>query len=136
MDTACMKFDDDDFKLFKVECAYWIAMLGLHEWEFLYVFDAPDEEAMACTLGNMEKMTAVIYFPRSISHCNDVKAMCRTDIIIKAAQHEILEVLLMRIQVLAQSRSFQPDIFTGEVHSVIHRMAMVLDRLRALEAGI
>lgn len=135
MDINSMKFDESDFAMFKVECEYWIAMLGLHDWEFLYVFEAPDDDAIACTLGNMEKMTAVIYFTKAISKCNDVKALSKTEIVIKAGQHEVLEVLLMKLQVLAQSRSFQPSIFTSEVHSVIHRVAMILDRLRALEVA-
>lgn len=120
-----VKFSNSDFQLFKSECELWIKRAGLTEWEFMFVYGDipfPSDDSIACTLADMQKMTAVIYFPETLKDCADILAFSKAELIKRSAFHEIGEVLTMPLQLDAQARTYSASVVESHVHSLIHRI--------------
>jgi len=111
--------DKQKYKIFVDACKYWIDKFNLNhiEFNFVIVDDAPDRIAAATYQYDAHNA----YIELS-SEVND------RDEIIKAALHEVLEVLLMpmKLQAINLADAFHPYV-QHETHAVIHILESILE---------
>jgi hypothetical protein len=126
MSTEDMILTRDDFNVFVSECRYWQRRFGLTDWEVHYVFGMPSDDCdvIGATNSDYESRRATIYL-NAVIDSDDAKIE-RGELVKLTAQHEMMEVMLSPLQVLAQKRSWDIKTYNSEVHCVIHRISTAL----------
>lgn len=117
-----MKLTNKDLQLFKTECDKWINKLGLIGWDVNYEMkdlngnraelEGIYEARVATLLLNYD--ADVFYFPEgSISKQVEIKS---------SAKHEVLELFLYRLRVMAFDRNIDKSEWDSETHQIIHTL--------------
>jgi hypothetical protein len=104
------------FEIFKKECKKWIEIFGLKEWSYYFFHDNWDEKNRASVIYNVVKRTVSINLETKWNTpptVNDIKI---------TAFHEVCEVLLGPIYLIAESRSFDSSDLDSQCHSIIRRL--------------
>lgn len=118
-----MKLTQKHFDLFRNECERWRKHLGLISWTVDYEFDDL-KEAYADCLAHYSGRRATIRlnnnFPKKLSEID------LGDIIRQCALHEVLEMLLSPMVVLASDRSYDDTDYQKETHCVIRTLENIL----------
>lgn len=122
-----VKFNDDDFLLFVAESRTWITRYGLNDWDITFIFGVPetDNDSMACVSCNHEAMRATVYFNRE-NDSDDVLARDKNELIKHCAFHEITEIVLEPLEVLARSRYWNDASWESANHAVLYRIQKAL----------
>lgn len=103
------------YDIFCKECLYWIKKLSLFKYEYFFKWNEIEERANI-VIHNDSK---IIIITLSTTWYNLEPTPKR---IRKSAFHEICEVLLNKLCLIALSRYFNPDDLESESHSVIRIM--------------
>ena len=115
------KTSKKDYELFKSECRKWQPILNLNDWYIDFEHDLILEKCEACA--NMDlnaKAATLILSTEWVGVVND-----RT--VKMAAFHEMCEVFLCQIQMLANERfNVSPEQIVEATHSVIQVLMNVL----------
>ena len=111
---------EEDFTVFKEECNNWIRKFQLNEWEVEYQHLLVEGCYAQCEYDYMS-MSA------RLKLSVDWRERPITDIALrKTAMHEICELLLAKLVVLANSRFIDHDSIDSEIHSIIHRIQNIV----------
>jgi hypothetical protein len=122
-----IEFNEEDFKYFKKECRWWLNRLSLGDWEVDIVLEGTgDDDVLGATKANYEGKSAMIYLA-PVVESDEVLAKSKEEHLRMTARHEVLEVLLMTVQMMAQRREWDSENFNSEIHSVIHRLEKAFD---------
>ena len=106
------------FEAFCKECNRYIDIFGITEYFVNYQHDKidNDEWQAGCTV-DIEGMNAIIILSNNISMTNyEVRA---------AAKHEVLELLLGKLNLIMKSRTITAREIDTERHTVINRLLRV-----------
>lgn len=107
------------FELFQEECRKWIDFFGLKDWEVNYEHKA-DKDNLAGAYINLEGKIATFHLAIGwYSKPNDYEVR-------KCSFHEVCEVLLGRLQILAEKRFTTLSEINESVHDVIRRLENTL----------
>ena len=109
-----MKTTKEHFKLFQAECEKWLSFFGLYEWSVRYAHRNNNGCYAMCECDHEGK---VCVFSLSTSFLVPEYGIIKQ--IKKSAFHEVCELLLSKMRLLADSRSIQPHEVTEEIHRLI-----------------
>ena len=115
---AEMKTSKVDFEKFKTFAAKWLQALGLTEWDVVYTHNQANDDSLASCATDPEGMNATLNLD---TRKDD------TDIG-ELALHEVLELLLAKMDTMARDRTFDDKLFDSERHNVINRIMMIIKR--------
>lgn len=115
---AQMKTSKADFEKFKMFSARWLQALGLTEWDVVYTHSHANDDSLASCATDPEGMNATINLDTRKDD-TDVGEL---------ALHEVLELLLAKIDTMARDRTFDDKLFDSERHNVINRIIMLIKR--------
>lgn len=109
------------FKIFKAECEKWIKVWGLLEWKIYYDHLELDGDYGECCR-NLIAKKATIALGKTWANINaigsqEVKAI---------AFHEVAELLLSGLDILAMARFTTANEIESERHSIIQRLENVV----------
>lgn len=123
-----IEFSESDFEFFKSECRKWIQVLGLDDWQVGFIFGTVGDDSIAQVAANYCARKAHVYFATSLQDCNEALEPRNAARLIRgAARHEMLELMLMPMQVMAKNRKWDGDAYESETHAVIHRLEKLMD---------
>jgi hypothetical protein len=109
----------DNFNLFKEEAEAWTVAFGMYEWEIEYEHGEVHENLAQC-MYSVEAMDAKLILAKNWGSIEVTDyEICR------CAYHEIMEVLLSRLQWLLKNRCTDEEI-NCEIHSIIHKIQKVM----------
>lgn len=117
-----MKLKNKDFALFKKECEKWIDKLGLYDWNIKFEMLDMKNKAGRCT-ANYVSGNVVLKLG---SDFIDGNLVGKNDYIKETALHEILELLLMPMSILAGDRTYDEGEFDHQTHRVINSLMRIL----------
>ena len=105
---------EDMFRLFVSECQYWIGKYGLTSWEVHYEFGETENFNRAECHVQVDDFIAIITLPKTwIGTEPSNKMICRS------AFHEVNEVLMSTLLILARERFISEDRLGIETHRII-----------------
>ena len=107
------------FNIFRDECNKWIDKFNLNDWEINYEYAESAEDNAICRVNVPAKIA-------TLTLCN----ACDDTLIKISAMHEVLELLLFELTVLASKREWSEEAWDREVHTVIHRLQNVIYNLQ------
>ena len=114
---------DKDLEIFKKECLKWIDIFGLRGWRIKYTLTEKEGIYGSCST-NLTGKTATITLAKFMDK-NDYSI----DRIKKTAYHEVCELLLARINALADYRHTTRDELTEEIHNIIRTMEYIKENI-------
>ena len=119
------------FELFKKECQFWIDILNLNNYEINFSHESCEfygEKIFAITSRTYNSRYVDIIFSDTF---HDKEP---TDELIKRyAQHEVFEVLLNDMWILASARSWDEDQWDAAGHDLIHRLQYMSKKLMEMK---
>ena len=115
MEGSSWKTTDEHYKIFKQEALYWIRKLGLLEWEWFFEHDEIEDRAQV--VYNIENMMAIVTFSKDWSDLQPTPRLVR-----RCAFHEVQEVFLGTISIMAIQRNLDIGLLEGEVHKIIRTL--------------
>jgi len=123
------KFTRKDWELFQHEFNTLASELALHEWEVLHVWELPKDVtgAMACVDADVESMMATIYFTDEPLENPNLDGIAKAELITRVAHHEVLELLLYKMEYYARDREWSDSKYESERHNVIHKLQTIID---------
>jgi len=113
-----------DFQLFKAECKKWIEILGLKGWEIIYKHEDNKIKGRANFHIQLIDRISVITLSKTWGDNIVSKNSIR-----RSAFHEICEVFLSRIKIIAESRFINSDEIDEEIHAIIRTLENVIFNL-------
>lgn len=99
----------DDFELFKTKCQKWIDFFGLKNYKVKFKYEELDKGIGANVLVDDEATLAIITFNKNKSE-GDISEW---------AFHEVMHILLAKMNFLATSRYIEKDALTIEEEHVV-----------------
>jgi hypothetical protein len=113
----------EHFKVFKEEFLRWRHILGLTDWEILFKHTSPPEDSRAYVGYTTMYRCATVFLSPIWKNFDEplLDAQVR-----KAAFHEACELLLARLNILAQDRYLREGEITEAIHEVIRVLENVL----------
>ena len=105
---------EQDFEEFKKECWKWIDIFGLKEYSYHFIHNDEDPEAFAWCQADIPSKIAVICLTKTWGSNEYNLTQVR-----KSAFHEVCEVMLCEMVLMAKSRDFKQVAFEGATHRVI-----------------
>jgi hypothetical protein len=117
-----VKTTKDDFEYFQRECLKWIDRFHLNDWDIVFSWEDLEDQ-----LGELHAKyaarKAVIVLSKDFGDIfsNRKKLQLR-----QTAFHEVCELLLIRIGMMAKARVFDEEELEAEIHAVINRLMKVL----------
>jgi len=112
-----------EFKLFESEVHYWLNELQLNEWEVYTILENDNDDSDASCSPDLSSQQAIIKLNAYIIS-EDEKD---DDIIKGCALHEVLELLLAELRILAMERTFSYEQYDAASHRVIHKIQRLLE---------
>ena len=108
------------FELFKKECEFWIDHFGLKGWHVEYIHQNHDDGRACCgwkisgRIANITLSTEWEDWRKEPITENDIK---------RSAFHEVCELLLSRLSMMAKNRiANHDDVVDEEVHNIIRTL--------------
>lgn len=112
-----MKTTAEDFEIFKSEAMKWIVFFGLADWEVHFFHEFLDHGMGATTQGWFKSKNAEIKlnkeWPKEYKNEYQIRL---------TAFHEVCELLLMELRILAQCRYLAEDDIDHATHTIIQRL--------------
>jgi hypothetical protein len=112
-----MRTTKKDFQMFKKECEVWIERFGLLDWDVHFFHDDLPEGMYAGTSGWYKPKNAEISLNTNVS-----KDYYSPKCIKETAFHEVCELLLMELRIIAQTRYIQEEDIDHACHGIIQRL--------------
>jgi hypothetical protein len=115
---------EEHFELFKLECAIWLDIFGLKGWKIEYLHDGADntkERDLAWTSCHTVGRVATIGLQKDWLSTEPTEYRIR-----QTAFHEVCEVLLDRLETIANTRIIGPDEIREETHNIIRILENVV----------
>ncbi|MBU1235046.1 MAG: hypothetical protein KKC77_19335 [Proteobacteria bacterium] len=110
------------FETFKKEAQDWVKVLGLIGWEITYKHEDMPNDLAVCR-GNLGAMAADIVLGKDWDD-----EPITEDAIVNSAHHEVLELLLFEMAILAESRYCTGQQLETARHRVIQTLMNVMER--------
>ena len=111
-----METTDLDFELFRDEALYWIDYFGLKDWEVDIVHVELDGVMANCTgMWKSKHATLRLNTEWEDRYCTALEFR-------KSAFHEVCELLLMEVHIIAASRYCEEPDLDHAMHGVIQRL--------------
>lgn len=120
------KLKPKHYSLFKKEVSYWVKRLGLTDWEIYYGFDDKDKDSFATVNWRYKARKATIFLHKNwdVPNVNiDIERQIKT-----SALHEVLHILLARLNGLANDRTLDEIEYDSEEHGVINTIINLLEQ--------
>lgn len=108
------------FAAFKDEFTTWQERFGLLDWEVFFSNEIDEDNRASLTLGELENRCIAVNLSRDWD-CIPTEDFNESAIRL-AAFHECCELLLGRLERLAQNRGSTEDHLREEVHAIIRRL--------------
>ena len=118
-----MKLSDRQFAFFKKRVLFWIDALDLNEWMVFIKKTGGMKDDDACVEVDLPAMRAHITIRSDADVVDD-------EWFEDCAQHEVVELLLIQLQTMAESRGWSQSKFQSEVHSVVHRIQKLMRKIK------
>ena len=115
-----MKTTQKHFKLFKKECKKWIKTFGLLNWEVDFIHRLSDE-GIASTKYLYDNKWCEISLNK-----NWVNTKPTNYEIKRSSFHEAMELFLVSIRTIAESRYIKEDDIDPEIHNIIRTLENVI----------
>jgi len=106
-----------DFKEFRAEVEFWVKIFGLHDFYIEVQHDQTSDTDLATTYFVLEGKHALITLQKNWGADPPYK-----DQIKRTAFHEVAEILLSSLWLLACKREFSEDEIERERHAIINRL--------------
>ncbi len=119
-----MMLKEKDFVYFKKQCAYWIDKFGLTDWDISYEFGGLEDHNGGGCMANYVACHAIIKLHPSF---DDDYLISKEQYLKTNALHEVLELLLIPMQILAESREWNYAEYEHQRHRIIQRLSKVLE---------
>jgi hypothetical protein len=118
-----MRTTNEHFEIFAEKCREWINLLSLGDWDIdiLHENNLDMPHALATTEGHLLQHHGIIRFGRSWP-----KEYLNDEQIKRIALHEVIELMLIELRILAESRFLQPEEIDRSVHTIIQRLTNML----------
>jgi hypothetical protein len=111
---------DEHFDIFVEEFNYWVSRYSLNNWEFHFYFgldDSQDESARAVIFRDHPGRICLVFLNSTWVGTEPTEELLR-----HSAYHEACEMLLSKLNDLAQSRSCLREELEEAIHSVIRTL--------------
>lgn len=115
-DQRGYEITEEDFNLFVREGKYWQKFFGLLDWEIIYVLAASRDHRAWCSVGELKDRVAEI----GLAHRWEIQPTDKQ--IRRTVFHEIVELLTMRLYILAISRDASYQNIVEENHKIIRAL--------------
>ncbi len=124
----------EHFKIFKLECEYWIEEFGLREWDIYFSYKDVEGNDIAYLNWDTESRWAVINLCSENwkNHSGGVNEWE----VRKCAYHEIAELLLAKFCDLAEGRYSNKEELQAERHAIIQRLTNTHWEMDAKRRGV
>ncbi len=109
------------FEIFKAECQKWIEIFGLKGWRFVFEHEDGMEDCHANYTVKLQGRVCTIFLSTDWRHEKITEEQLR-----KSAFHEVCHIVLVRLQIIGESRFIHADEFSEEVHAIIRTLENVL----------
>jgi hypothetical protein len=112
-----------DFALFVSFCKEWADLFSLGDWDidYLHESDKNKPESISTTTANMQQHHATIRMDKIWP-----KVYLTSDQLKRIALHEILEIVLMELRILGESRFLADGEIDRVAHIVIQRISNLI----------
>ena len=120
----------EHFEIFKAEFLRWVTILGLTDWELFFKHTNPPEDSRAYIGYTTTYRCATVYLSPIWENFDEPPT---DEQVRKVAFHEACELLLARLNILAQDRYLRHGEVTEAIHAVIRVMENVLFPMYRLE---
>lgn len=117
-----IKVTKAQFELFKKECKKWIDRFELNNWDVYFVNTALDDSTIARTKTNIDTYDATIALNLKWSE----ELPLNREQLIKTAEHEILHVLIARLDCLAHSRYAKKDELDSANEELVQKLSHII----------
>ena len=118
------KITKKQFKYFQDCCEFYIDMLGLKDWEMYYELKSTEGALAACAANTGDRIACItLSTPWEDQEPTDEELK-------EAACHEILELLMWELYMLARTRFINDDQLEGARHAIVRRLEKVLVKLK------
>ena len=112
---------EDEYKYFKERCKYYANMFNLMDWDFYFFLeDLSDDSELAniswCFTGHSCRITFSTKMPGYDDYLHEID---------KIARHEIIHLLLARLQEYAQRRNVYQDDIDESIESLVRHIENV-----------
>jgi hypothetical protein len=112
-----MEISEDLFRYFQARCKYWINHFGLHDWDVIYLCEDTEGPDGLCGCDYSQKYARIVLSNSIEFDTEDYRS--EVDHI---AFHEICELLLAEIRLVACERYTTPLMIDHACHGVISRL--------------
>jgi len=113
---------ETDFDVFQKESKYWISKFGLTNWEIMFRHNPEDDETdRALCYIEPQSHIATLVLPHSWYSVEPSDYLIR-----RSAFHEVMEILLAEINILANERFTSRDKLETAIHSFIRVMENIV----------
>jgi len=113
-----------DFIFFQNKVKFWIKRLGLTDWQVYFEFEKLEENDFAQIKWNYKGSKATMYLNQEWR--NVPKFLNKEHQLEQTALHEVLHLLLARLNAWANDRKWDELEYEAEEHRVIHQIMQVL----------
>jgi len=114
------------FEIFKKECLKWIDFFELNEWKIYFLHLLEDKDRQAACLFNAYTTNATLLLSVNWEHDKPTN-----DWIKQVALHEVIHLLLAKLQEKAMERYVSEAEIRMEVETLTHKIEHILDKLAA-----
>jgi len=116
----------EHFKRFRSECERLVSSIRLDDWEVNYSWsdleiDHGEEGILALTAWDLEQRSVTFKLNKEFYHEKPAVWLLKA-----VAKHEVLHLLLARLQSLAKSRYIQEREITEEIHSLVAKLGRIV----------
>lgn len=105
------------FEIFKKECRYWIQRLGLTDWEIEFKHNNEDKESFCNCRPFLLSRSAVLTLTKDWEDFKLTNYLVR-----RYAFHEVCELLMGRLDHIAEARFVRKEEIEEERHAIIRRL--------------
>lgn len=124
--TEKIEITQEHFEIFKAECEKWIEIFGLKGWKIgiIQTKDEPDN-SRAWMNGQYSQRIATVCLPSHWNSSHEINSPTLYQLRIDAF-HEVCEILLTPMDILAGARNFDKEEFDAARHAVIRTLENVV----------
>jgi hypothetical protein len=107
---------DFDFNLYKTECLNWVEKFNLKNWDIFFNHQKIESDTLACVIFDVREKSAIF----KLNTKWPAKQEYNSEEIRRCAYHEVMELLLGKLNLLCVGmRGTQEDV-NEEIHNIIY----------------
>jgi len=116
-----MRTTKADFALFQKECQRWIDAFELNNLKFYYTHSELDDAFAEFYYAEWMQKITIVFSNEFAEPMDDIKQQIKD-----TAFHEITEILIQPLRIIAEKRNFDREEMEKETHRIIHKLQKVL----------